>query len=155
MCTRTSWNHLPELPPKNNARPYESTVKLPWHESRFGEHRWRENRTAFGVQYLGRIPALPLSSCVALGKLLNFSELPALHLSREHHDISFAGTKLTSLVLGTQQAHKGTWCCSVMGEGRSHCWRGQCGFPSKMTTWRPTGAQQVTRRKSTCSVVSK
>lgn len=31
-------------------------------------------------QYLSWIPALPVTSCVALGKLLNISELPILHL---------------------------------------------------------------------------
>lgn len=50
-----------------------------------------ENKMDFGVQHLGWIPALPLSSCVAFGKLFNFSELPALHLSSEHNNINFVG----------------------------------------------------------------
>lgn len=50
-----------------------------------------ENKTDFVVQYRGWIPVLPLSSCVALGKLLNFSELPAIHLSNEHNNINSVG----------------------------------------------------------------
>lgn len=65
---------------------------------------------------------------MALGKLLHFSELPALHLSREHNNINSVGllgrrkgpTTLSS-VLATQQANN-TRYKSFMGKQRNQQW---------------------------------